>query len=250
MHWVIQQSIFRPEDYLLLTRSLDRLDIDYTSVTIHRGTYDMEPSVDVDGKVYVCGALKLSKISAERAWFPGSFLTEQFNFHQWHRELGSELLNYESKSGKFIDVKPDTNEFFIRPLEDNKAFDGMILDYETLLTMRREQSKEHLHDVDVVVSSVKQIYREYRLFVVKNQVVTGSIYKMGGTPHMSAIIEEDAVDYAKDIIKTWLPSESVVIDVALTDSGYKVVEFNNINSSGFYASDVQKYVQAIQIAYA
>lgn len=250
MHWVIQRSIFKPENYELLTHTLDRLNIEYTSVSIPQGTYDLEPNVVVDGKVYVCVAIKLARVASEQAWFPGSSLNEGFNFHQWKQELGTELLNYESKSGKFRDIEPGMDKFFIRPLEDNKAFDGMVVDNEMLSSMRQEQRKQYLHDIDIIVSSVKEIYREYRLFVVKNKVVTGSAYKMGGKPQVSSLVEEDVIGYIANIIKAWVPSESVVIDVALTNDGYKVIEFNNINSSGFYASNVQKYVEAIQIAYA
>lgn len=52
------------------------------------------------------------------------------------------------------------------------------------------------------------------------------------------------------IIARWVPIESFVLDIALTADGLKVIEFNNINSSGFYVSNVPKYVQAIQEQYA
>lgn len=74
---------------------------------------------------------------------------------------------------------------------------------------RRDAAKSHPQEMEVIVSPLKEIYREYRLFVVKGKVVTGSVYKVGGR-----------------------------------------LNFNNINSSGFYACDVAKYVDAIQTRYA
>jgi hypothetical protein len=35
--------------------------------------------------------------------------------------------------------------------------------------------------------------------------------------------------------------------VAYTSEGYKIVEFNNFNASGFYACNVQKIIEAIEI---
>ena len=250
MHWVIQKSLFKPENYRLLTGALDNLEIKYTPIFIPSGTLDLQPEVNISGNVYVCGAIKLRKIAEERAWFPGSFLNDNFSFDIWNAELGNELLNFGALYGKFNDIQIDNmSKFFIRPLEDNKAFDGMVIDKEMLESLRKDPTKNYLGELDVIVSPTKDIYREYRLFVVKNTVVTGSVYKVAGKPQVSENVEKDVVDYVHTIINKWVPSESFVIDVSLTEEGYKVIEFNNINSSGFYASNVPKYVEAIQLAY-
>jgi hypothetical protein len=250
MHWVIQKSLFKPENYRLLTKALNRLQIKYSSVSIPNGTLDLEPEINPEGKVYICGAIKLKKIAEQRDWSPGSFLNDDFRFDKWISELGDTLLNNDVVHGKFGNIPVDhMTKFFIRPLEDNKAFDGMVLDAEMMTVWRNDPTKSSLTNLDVIVSPVKEIYREYRMFVVKNKVVTGSVYKISGKPHVSEDVEQDVIDYVNDVINTWVPSESVVIDVCLTSEGYKVIEFNNINSSGFYASNVQKYVEGIQKAY-
>ena len=86
--------------------------------------------------------------------------------------------------------------------------------------------------------------------MVKGEVVTGSVYKMAGKGHAVELNDPQVVDYVDGIQAIWAPAESYVMDVALTDDGLKVIEFNNINSSGFYACDVERYVAAIQAAYA
>jgi hypothetical protein len=251
MHWVIQKSIFKPANYELLTTTLDRFAIPYTSVSIANGTVDMLPDVNVAGKVYVCGAIKLAHIARIKGWAPGSFLNEHFSFDIWLRQLGTEMLNADIEAGSLAQVKhPSGARFFIRPLEDNKAFDGMVIDGEMLADWRRDPAKSHLQQVDVIVSPVKDIYREYRLFVVNREIITGSVYKIGGRAEMSPDVEDYVRDYARSVIARWSPAESFVIDIALTEQGLKVIEFNNINSSGFYASDVAKYVDAIQSRYA
>jgi hypothetical protein len=251
MHWVIQQSIFKPGNYQLLTSALDAFGIGYTSVAIPNGTHDMTPDLALEGKVYVCGAIKLARIARDKGWGPGSFLNENFKFDIWLDQLGTDMLNADIACGTLANVQTGSQaHFFIRPLEDNKAFDGMVMDAEMLADWRRDPAKRHLQDMDVIVSPVKQIYREYRLFVVKHKVVTGSVYKIGGRPEISSDVEDYVLDYARGVIGRWTPAESFVMDICLTEQGLKVIEFNNINSSGFYACDVAKYVDAIQSAYA
>lgn len=251
MHWVIQKNLFKPENYCLLTEALDRLEVGYSSVFIPNGTLDLQPEVNHEGKVYVCGAIKLKKIAQERGWSPGSFLNDNFSFDIWVKELGEALLNSDAVFGKFSSIDVDhMAKFFVRPLEDNKAFDGMVIDPEMMKVWREDPRKNNLENLDVIASPVKDIHREYRIFVVNREVISGSVYKVAGEPQASQHIESDVINFVYDIIKKWIPSESVVIDVCLTKNGYKVIEFNNINSSGFYACDVQKYAEAIQNTYA
>ncbi len=250
MHWVIQKRIFKPENYRLLVNTLNALDIRYTPVSIPRGTFDLVPNIAPSGPVYVCGAIKLRRISEERLWKPGSFLNDNFNFDRWIAALGPDLLNTNIVKGKLKDIPIDTcSNFFIRPLEDNKTFDGTVIDSEMLEIWRKDSSKANLSEVDVIIASPKEIYREYRIFVVNRKVITGSLYKVRGEPQISELIDPDVIEYAEHIIRKWLPSESCVIDICLSKAGLQVIEFNNINSSGFYAINIQKYVEAIQREY-
>lgn len=251
MYWVIQKSIFNSIDYARLTASLERFGIPYLPVSIPNNQFHLEPDVDVDGNVYVCGALKMAKIAQDKGWSPGSFLNENFNFKLWLGKLNANLLNCDIIFGKLSDVETShLKTFFIRPLEDNKAFDGMVIDNNLLEEWRSDPKKGRLQNLDVIVSPVKNIFREYRIFIVNRKVITGSIYKMGGNPLASASVEPIVIEYAERIVQTWIPSESLVVDIGLTEEGFKVIEFNNINSSGFYASDVSKYVEAIQLNYS
>ncbi|WP_166897759.1 ATP-grasp domain-containing protein [Massilia sp. CCM 8734] len=250
MHWIIQQSIFKPGNYQLLVDALDMLGIARTSVAIPNGTVEMVPDANPAGKVYVCGAIKLANIARDKGWTPGSFLNDNFRFDLWLEQLGSELLNHDIACGTLADVPTGRMEtFFIRPSEDNKAFDGMLMDTEMLADWRRDPARARLHKMQVIVSPVKAIYREYRLFIVKRKVVAASVYRIGGRAELSPTVEDDVLDYARAIIERWTPAESFVMDVGLTQDGLKVIEFNNINSSGFYAINVPRYVDAMQTQY-
>ena len=230
MHWVIQQKIFKPINYQLLTESLDSQNIPYTSVSIPPQTFTLSPDVKNLDNVYVCGAIKMARIAKEKNWYPGSFLNANYDFSVWLRQLGEDLLNADFRIGKLIDVDVSgLDQFFIRPAEDNKAFDGMIMDRDMLLSWCRSEAKKSIHALKVIAAPLKKIYREYRFFIVESRIVTASLYRIDGKPSSLSDIPKQVAQYVESIVKKWLPSVSVVVDVALTDEGLKVIEFNNIN---------------------
>ena len=97
----------------------------------------------------------------------------------------------------------------------------MIMNLNMLLSWCESNSKKAIHSIDVIVSPLKQIDREYRFFVVESRIITGSLYKMGGKPFLSSEIPEDVAKYVESIIDKWLPSPSVVIDVGLIRNPFR-----------------------------
>ncbi|MNW03714.1 hypothetical protein D3C71_1996880 [compost metagenome] len=59
------------------------------------------------------------------------------------------------------------------------------------------------------------------------------------------MVDLSAINFVKRLINQWEPSKAYVLDICLTPNGYKVVELNNITSSGFYDCDVTKIVFAL-----
>lgn len=61
------------------------------------------------------------------------------------------------------------------------------------------------------------------------------------------ISQEDAcVVFAKAMLDIYQPAKAFVLDIAITLFGPKIIEVNNINSSGFYASNIEDIVVAIE----
>lgn len=46
-------------------------------------------------------------------------------------------------------------------------------------------------------------------------------------------VEEYVLDYSRTVIQLWTPAESCVMDICLTEHDLRVIDLNNINSSGF-----------------
>jgi hypothetical protein len=271
MFWIVQNNLYNERGYTELVDTLIRFDIPYVSVKpvpiinkllpsdfdSHSFYGDIsevpEPLIPTNSNVMVCGAVTLSKIAKQRGWTPGSFLNDDFTFESWRKHYGCELLNHDSKICEFKDVTNYWPTFFIRPCLDSKVFTGCVYNWDTFYTWQRDilALNDELCPVksDTLVSycSVKEILREYRFFVVDGRIVTGSQYKLGDRVFYSADIDSDVISYAEKMIAIWQPARAFVIDIALVRGGeFKIVEINNINSAGFYACDIQKFVFAIE----
>ena len=84
--------------------------------------------------------------------------------------------------------------------------------------------------------------------MIDGEVVTGSTYRKDGYRSVFHPVSSVAFDYARFAVKEWMPNPTIVIDIARTREGeYKVIEFNCINSSGVYNSDVGKLVDALEV---
>jgi ATP-grasp domain, R2K clade family 3 len=59
-------------------------------------------------------------------------------------------------------------------------------------------------------------------------------------------LDPEVIAEAQAFADKWLPLDCIVMDLALLTTGeVKVIEFNAINSSGFYACDVKKIFKAL-----
>lgn len=142
-----------------------------------------------------------------------------------------------------------TERFFIRPINDLKTFAGMVTD-----TPDFEKWFDHEMDrwgtIDpstlVSITTYKKIHAEYRFFVVDHQVIDGSQYRKNGVFAKKHVEQHDDIfSAAQKLANGWMPNEVVAMDVALTDLGVKIVEFNCFNCSGIYDHDVPKIVKEV-----
>lgn len=253
MLWVIQENLFQEREYENFLNACLRQGINYCQVKIVPFSHKLVPEITEQNPIFAFGSTALVRISQERGWHPGVFHNQNFNFKVWSEAWGKNILNYQAKICPVFQMEKATselNKFFVRPCEDLKYFNGAVIDKEFLNSWKEEvfsKSSYLTEDTEVVISPVQTLYKEYRFFVVDNNLVTGSLYKLGNKLCLDPNIEPDAYKFVLQMIELWQPSRAFVIDIALTQEGYKIVEINCINSAGFYAADVSKIVNAIQL---
>ncbi|HET8687954.1 MAG TPA: ATP-grasp domain-containing protein, partial [Methanosarcina sp.] len=178
---------------------------------------------------------------------------EPFDFNVQKDNWNDRMLNYDSIVCSFKDAEMPFERAFVRPIHDSKVFAGGIFFKEDLNEWRHkvcvleEDYGDSLNKNTIVqIASLKNIFSEYRFWVVKGKIITSSLYKMGKSVIYSNQVPEFVTRYVEECIQIWQPHEAFVIDVADTEEGMKIVEINTLNSSGFYAADIQKLVISLE----
>lgn len=252
MHWIIQDNLFDERGYDVLVETMERFKLRHDYVKVVPFTHELQPDVQPDEPCCVMGSITLGKIAVRRGWTPGCFTNQNFDYEVWNQHYRDYLLNHDATVCRFEDVEPPDHEFFIRPCRDDKSFAGAVMQPNDLHEWRRKvlDLKEHYTTLDgdtmVLYCSAKKIYQEVRLFIVDGEVVTGSQYKLGRTVVLNPDVPPQYLEFARRVIKTWQPDRAFCLDVADTPEGLRVIEIGCLNSCGFYASNVQKIVMAIE----
>jgi hypothetical protein len=268
MHWILESGL-TDFGYQWLIKVLDRYDIKYTLVKVvpqkdilldpNFDTFAADPTnqdnVIINGdKIFPFGTMGLSRVSTERNWKPGSLFNDEFTFEKWSKGFGlKNLLNEQSIILKMSDeLIFEHSQFFVRPCEDNKAFSGTVISKKQFLAWQKtileidDQGSKLNKDTRITVAPYQHIMNESRMFVFDGKVATGSYYKIGAKIQYQEVkFGDPAIEYTERVIKDYQPAKAFVIDIALTENGYKIIEINNINSVGLYHANVEKFVTAV-----
>jgi hypothetical protein len=269
MHWILEDNI-TDFGYQWLIKVLERKKIKHTFVKVvpfqnilvepSFNTFKKDPSAednlvfDDNVPIFPFGTMGLSRVASERGWYPGALTNDEFTFEKWSAGFGIDnLLNKKSKIMKFGDpLNISEDIFFVRPCEDNKSFAGQVISRSNFLEWQKrviniDESFSKLNKGTLItVAPFQNILTEARIFVFDKKVVTGSYYKFGHKVRYEEVkLEDPIIQYTNDVVQKYQPAKAFVIDIALTEDGYKIIEINGINSVGLYHADVEKFVNAV-----
>lgn len=167
--------------------------------------------------------------------------------------LNDEMIAPAKDVVSYLSGLDGKSDIFIRPSHDLKQFSGYVsmvseaLDFfKDAMNCTSSGSYRIEPDLDIVVSTPKNIISEWRWFIVGNSVIDGSLYRHRGELVKSHVEDNDIFNAAQISAMDWLLSACCVMDTCLLDDRqYKVVEFNCINGSGFYDYDIKKIMTAL-----
>lgn len=171
---------------------------------------------------------------------------DQANYSQ----LDLPLIN---KEATFYSIKDNLNmrfdrEVFIKPSKDLKAFTAGIMPkgvtIEEYITNQSHQ-KTYI-DEQALIAPCKVITSEYRFFVVEEEVITGSMYRLGDKVITSPYIPENMMTAAKEYAKLYQPHDVFTMDLFETPDGIFIGEYNCWNASGSYQTDLMKMFHTVQ----
>lgn len=128
---------------------------------------------------------------------------------------------------------------FIKPDNNDKDFDGNLVPEKNfdlwLKTITRySPPPESL----CVISSQKTILKEWRVFVA-DKAITASCYKENNLLNIYKDEPKEVMEFAEEIFKIWSPHPILVIDIAETKNGLKLVEIGSVCVAGFYEANIK-----------
>jgi hypothetical protein len=151
----------------------------------------------------------------------------------WRDRFGSDFLNHDGAPGT-LGNRP--TGFHVRPMLNTKAF-----------TAGTQVETDCDPSTQVWASPPKLIDAEARIFIVGGKPVSASLYRLGQESIRSTHhpLLGDALRSAERLASIWLPAEHCVMDLGLHEGVWKLVEFNSIHTSGWYAADVGNVLDAL-----
>ena len=254
MHWILQNNLFHEEAYQTLLDTLERLDLPYSVHKVIPFIGELTPEPNIGHTNVICmGSYSMRHYSKKARWTPGVFDLEPFTFNLQREKWGEHMLNFDSHVFAFKDAFFDEELAFVRPIEDSKVFAGAIFEREDFKDWQRkvcvleeDYGNSLTKDTLVQVTRPKEIFSEYRFWVVHGEIVCASLYKRGSRVIYSDQVDEVYFQFVRDRIAEWRPHAAFVIDVCDTPDYIKIVEINTLNSCGLYAANIPKLVMALE----
>lgn len=209
---------------------------------------------DIGQMVIPYGSTKLNKMAQARGWKGNWFDKTTFRVDTWNSKrndmLNSDAIHMKVKDTfeylRYIDAD---QLWFIRPLNDLKEFNGTVTSTSEIRNWMKSVYSGNFsftEDTEIIVAKPKPIEREARFFIVGGEVIDGSWYRVHGQLIAQPVTNETFVKEVQELADIWLPHQCCVMDVAVMSGGeIKIIEFNAINSTGFYYNNIPKIIKAM-----
>lgn len=248
MYYIIQENVFRDTHYHLIIKAIQRLQLDYEIVQLNETDSFQVKTNRKD--VFCFGSIKLARLANKHSWFPGSLMNENHDYAVYSQYWKEALLNWNSKVQTIeMPIIFGATPKFIRPTKDSKIFNGGLFNaqkwQETVTRLLKNGHRTEL----IQVAPPQKIYQEIRYWVIDAKVIAASSYKQGKEVRYIEYNDSQGLNFANQMAKEYQPAEAFVLDICLSENGWKIVEVNCINSAGFYACNLQKLITELENYY-
>lgn len=261
MHFLIMDKYFNEDGFRIMKEYMVQNNISHTSVKpvpvlnifvpedvtdYSDATY--EKYFDKSTPTMSFGSYALANQLIENGYTPGGFINDNLNIkiqmEMWGRDV---FLNNDAVFSTMGALqKPEWKNIFIRPVHDTKKMIARVIDNNNFDFAVQTYSAYNEPDFEVLIAEAKEIIAEYRLFIVNGKVVAHSLYKLRGEVRTQPHVPDDIIIIAEELCTKWVPADAFVMDFAETPNGFKVLEVNNINCAGFYATNIPAIVEAFR----
>lgn len=253
MRWAIQTNLGNRAEIARLLKSCR--DLGHAVVELAHVPFSSElPNLDSETPTIFYGATGFVTLVAESGrWSPGVYFSApRFEFEAYRDVLGDRALNSGARLTTLAvlarESRPSGEVLFVRPRGDTKEFAGAVFEFFRIQEWVKSLEEEETTlspDCPVLVAEPVGLAAEWRLFVVDGRVVSGSLYRRYHKLEVSPELPREVVDFAQATAALYSPARAFVLDLARSGPNLYVVEYNCLNSSGFYASDTTAIVEAL-----
>lgn len=257
VNWLIESNIYDREEEFL--EELKRQDYVYKSVSylkFHPNEANKYfPKHDC---VIFRGTLHLGRELLKTSWIPGAYMNEKtLRPSTYYTYFGQYLLNNKyfllslgeliRRREEILEYFKSNGELFIRPDSNMKTFRAGVFNLNVLNTILALTSELNRDETTLVlVSGKRQITKEWRFFVYKNQIITGSLYLVGEERVDELIKGGYLENYISELLKqvNWYPESLYTVDICEAEGELYVLELGSFSCAGEYGCDLSLLVEA------
>tara|TARA_R110000772_G_scaffold95789_3_gene194151 strand:- start:2750 stop:3568 length:819 start_codon:yes stop_codon:yes gene_type:complete len=256
IRWVIQSNLINDGDLQELRDGCTDIGVEYESVIVLPYSKQM-PEFTIDDKINIYyGSTTFMYNLYEQLNAPiGLFYNhETYSMVNYMDKWGEYMLNCDAhiiKVGDFFKEDRDPEEnVFIRPDGDGKEIDGQVKKFKDAVPWLERYLKYDNRltlESNILVGPAYNLFKEWRLYIVNNEIVTASRYRKDfKLSKSSEDIPEEMLEFARERISEYSPHDSYAMDIASVHDGeYYIIECGCLNSVGFYHADIKKIVRKV-----
>ncbi len=261
MRWLLEPEVFGPREHPLAAAAR-RAGHSVVTWRDEWWTNERFPAGGGDPTLFhgsLGNAARIARLPASVLGDPGSLCdVARFRCAAWYPRARQWLIDPDplftsvrelcaAPGERAAPLNIDAPELFVRPDSPLKPFSGRVVSVEGL-TPAHLDCGFYYDDLDepIVVSPVVKIGREWRFFVVSDQVVCGCEYLAEGRQARAQQVEPGARELASQIAAALeAPQLAYVLDVCETPDGLRLVELNPFSGADPYLCDPDAIVAAI-----
>jgi hypothetical protein len=259
--WLIERGVYgdRAADFIAEVRrqGMRCAEVVYMPGRMPPGDIAGAGMVEENDCVALWGTLPLMQQIQlhHHGWVPGGWCNlETLACSTYYPHFQRFLLNcpYRILSGREAEQGEDElfenfgidDEIFVRPDSVLKSFPGAAV--------HRDNFRDHIaaarYDASarIVVSTPKQIGREWRTVVAQDSVLASSQYRNEGAIDIQPRSPPEVIDFVETALAqvAWRPDALFVVDSCDCDGELWILELNSFSCSGFYDCDLEPVIEA------
>ena len=256
-NWIVEADLHDQRQLLDLTDAIKRSGSKLAIVKITPAGLDNEYPFEVNTCTVYYGSLQGRWPIYKNGYIPGVYCEmDNYDCTKYYPVMDKYILNsnycmlpygaVKQRKGWIYDRFSQDEVIFIRPNKGNKIFTGTIIKFEEFDKMYERIGFYSVPSEELcVISSPKNIKKEWRFLVVDGKVITGSEYNKNG----DGILYQSgpAFSFAQLVVtnSNYNPDRAWTIDICESNHGLNVLEIGCFSCAGLYAMDKDLVVQEI-----